>query len=394
VLFVAEAVTLAHVARPLALATALHDEFEIEMACAPRYRQFFPPTLRKVHEIHSMSSPEFLSRLAHGRPLYDLATLRRYVSDELQLLQRLRPDVVVGDFRLSLAVSARQLGIPYVSIANAYWSPYARPRFEMPSHPMARLVGRGIASAVFRVVRPFAFAYHALPMSRLRSQFGLGGIGLDLRRVYTDADYVAYADIPELIPTHGLPASHAYIGPVLWSPPIPDPPWWRSLDRTTPLVYVTLGSSGDPALLPSVVEALAGLGANVAVAAAGASLPANLPPNVHCADYLPGESAARQAQLVVCNGGSPTTQQALAQGVPVLGVPSNMDQFLNMSFIAQRGAGLCIPSDTARASRLRSKAQEMLADPRFRSAAAQIGGEMQAYDAPARLAAILQRAAS
>src|SRR5688500_19493669 len=104
------------------------------MACAPRYREFFPPALAPVHEIHSVSVAEFLSRLAHGRPLYDLATLRRYVSDELRLLERVRPAVVVGDFRLSLAVSARLLHVPYLMLANAYWSPYARPKFELPSH--------------------------------------------------------------------------------------------------------------------------------------------------------------------------------------------------------------------------------------------------------------------
>lgn len=53
----------------------------------------------------------------------------------------------------------------------------------------------------------------------------------------------------------------------------------------------------------------------------------------------------RQAQLVVCNGGSPTTNQAFTHGVPVLGIARNMDQFLNMRAIERYGAGVMLRSD-------------------------------------------------
>src|SRR5581483_395697 len=105
VLFFAEAVTLAHVARPLALASRTDpEEFDIRVACAPRYREFFGSMMRDVLDLHSISVSEFLSRLAHGRPVYDATTLRRYVDEDLCLLEQVKPSVVVGDFRLSLSV--------------------------------------------------------------------------------------------------------------------------------------------------------------------------------------------------------------------------------------------------------------------------------------------------
>jgi UDP:flavonoid glycosyltransferase YjiC (YdhE family) len=57
--------------------------------------------------LHSISSAQFLGALAAGKPVYDVATLQTYVEEDRRLLERLRPDVVIGDFRLSLAVSAR-----------------------------------------------------------------------------------------------------------------------------------------------------------------------------------------------------------------------------------------------------------------------------------------------
>jgi UDP:flavonoid glycosyltransferase YjiC (YdhE family) len=393
VLLILEAVTLAHVARLLAIANKLdREEFEVAVACAPRYRDFFPPNVTDVQEIFSIPSEQFLAALANGRPLYDLATLRHYVSEDIRVLERVKPSVVVGDFRLSLAVSARRMNVPYISLCNAYWSPFARPRFELPSHPLIEAVGRPLASAIFNVARPLAFAYHALPMNRLRREFGLDEWSFDLRRVYTDADYVAYADIPELIPTYDLPKHHSYIGPVLWSPPVSLPIWWDSLGTRLPIVYVTMGSSGDASLLPLIIAALAPLPLNLVISAAGARISFPLPHNVYYAEYLPGELIAKRARLVVCNGGSPTAQQALIEGVPVLGICRNMDQFLNMHFIVARGVGVRLRADELTVMDLQAQARRMLGEAKFHSAAAQLASELGRYDAARRFAALLRAA--
>ena len=48
---------------------------------------------------------------------------------------------------------------------------------------------------------------------------------------------------------------------------------------------------------------------------------------------------------MVCNGGSPTVTQALLAGKPVLGLCSNMDQFLNMRSVEASGAGIMLRAD-------------------------------------------------
>jgi UDP:flavonoid glycosyltransferase YjiC (YdhE family) len=207
---------------------------------------------------------------------------------------------------------------------------------------MLKFTGVKLGQRLFDWVSPFAFRYHALPLNQLRKQYGLPPLGLDLRRVYTDADYTLYADIQELVPTYGLPDSHRYLGALLWSPAVPLPDWWDNLPNDKPVVYVTLGSSGQGRLLPMVLRALANLPVTVIAASAGKGVPADVPRNAYVADYLPGEAAAKRAALVVCNGGSPTSYQALANGKPVIGIPANLDQNLNMQYIHQAGAGLLI----------------------------------------------------
>ena len=370
VLFVAEAVTLAHVGRSVQLASILsHEGIDVELACDPRYARFHGDVDFPVHPIRSIASKVFLDALARGRPVFSTDTLEAYVAEDLALLERSQPDVVVGDFRVSLSVSARVAGIPYVNVTNAYWSPYARPRFRMPSLPFARLIGVNLADEVFRIARPLAFAAHAVPMNRVRRAYGLPALGWDLRRIYCDGDLTLYADIPELIPIFNNPPTHRYVGPVLWSPPVQRPEWWSEATTQEAPIYVSLGSSGQAQLLPMVIETLAPLNRPVIVATAGRGGELPKRAKLWVADFVPGEAIAAKACAVVCNGGSPTCQQALVHGVPVIGVASNLDQLLNMDYIERFGAGILLRADRARADTIREAAQRAIEDSRLRGRA-------------------------
>ncbi|HEV7816710.1 MAG TPA: glycosyltransferase [Janthinobacterium sp.] len=390
ILFIAEGVTLAHVGRPLALAHALDPQrFDIHFACTDGYEFCFKDSGFRHWPIHSISSARFLQALASGKPVYDEATLVRYVEDDLRLLDGLGPDLVVGDFRLSLSVSARLAKVPYVALSNAYWSPYVEQHYRVPNIPLTRIFPIPIADALFRAVRPLAFAMHAQPLNRIRRTFGLASLGPDLRRIYTDADHTAYADIPQLFPAQALPASHSYLGPVIWSPPLAPPPWWDSLPGDKPIVYVTLGSSGQGRLLPRVLQALAPLPLTVLAATAGKASLGPMPPNVYAADFLPGAAAARRAALVVCNGGSPTCQQALAAGVPVLGIAGNLDQFLNMHGVAAAGAGILLRADRLGEAVLQDAVKALLRPSGATEAAKKIALAFSHFESGARFKALL-----
>ena len=390
VLFFAEAVTLAHVARPLALGAALDPaKFEVVLACNPHYSRFFGHLAWPIRSLNSISSERFMNALQRGAPVYDASTLRSYVREDLKLIEELMPDIVVGDFRLSLSISARLSKIPYVTITSAYWSPYSRPYYRVPDLPLTRLAGTVVGQILFNAVRPLAFAFHTRPLNAVRREYGLPSLGLDVRTTYTDADYTLYADIPEMVATHGLPSSHRYIGPVLWSPPGTVPSWWDKLPRDRPLIYVTLGSSGQGRLLPAVVEALAGIPVTAMVAAAGQALPGMLPANVYIADYLPGSEAAARARAVICNGGSPTSHQALAAGVPVLGLASNLDQFLNMEAVVAAGAGVVTRAAEFRFDAFRANVNRLLSNESYAEAAKKVKAWFIQYQSGKRFAELM-----
>lgn len=346
ILFVSESVTLAHIARPIKLSNTLsEDDYEIHFACDNLYKKFLAGLKHSLHTINSMPAEQFKRALAKGTPLYDYATLKNYVEEDLALIDRVKPDLIIGDFRISLAVSARLAKVPYATISNAYWSPYAEALYPTPCLPLTKYLGVTIGSRLFKLAAPIAFKVHALAMRRLHSHYGLAKIELNLRQVYTDADYTLYADIPSLFPLKNQPENHFFIGPVLWSPPVKEPGWWAKIPTDRPIIYISMGSSGSKQALQKIFNALSKEEVIIIASVAGESVSLPQASNFFTADYLDGITAAKLADIVICNGGSLSCQQAFAHGKPVLGIATNMDQFLNMAGVTRANAGLVLRSE-------------------------------------------------
>jgi UDP:flavonoid glycosyltransferase YjiC (YdhE family) len=344
VLFISEAVTLAQVVRLATLARALDPtRFDVHFAASHFDEMIFAGTVFTRTRIHSLAPATVAARVASGRRIYGGRTLRRYVDEERTLLRALGPRLVVGDLRLSLSVSAALERIPYVSLINAYWSPHVvREDFPLPDHPIVNLLGVRLAAHYFPKARPSVF--------------------------------------------------QKYLGPVLWSPPVPLPSWWDALDPRRPTIYVTLGSSGRVDRLPLVVDVAAELGYQVLVATAGRSKLGAVPRHVYVTDYLPGHLAARRAAVVVSNGGSTTGYQALAEGRPILGIAANLDQHLAMTAIQDAGAGLLLRAGTLTREVLAGALRRIVSEPAYTHAAGRLRDEFARWNAPATFARFVDEA--
>ena len=376
VLFFAEGATLAHVVRPLMLAKGLDPtNFDVTL-CRPRnFSKFTSGLTFPVLDLECQDSDFFARRLDRGSPLYDFPTLCRYVDADLALIDSEKPDVIIGDFRLSLSVSARLRSIPYIAICDAYWSPERTLNPPLPVMGFTRYAPIALTEFLFRRIAPLAFRLHAQPLERLRAKFCLPTLGYDLRRCYTDADLRLFANFPALFPDVTLHEKADFIGPIAWSPDFDGDLEFLAGDG--PLTYVSMGSSGNPQIIERIVPILEDHGRRVVIATVGKPLSLKSKrPSTQVFDYLPGSVVCQHASLVVCNGGSPTTNQALSCGVPVLGIAQNMDQFLNMEAITGFGAGSIIRADRAEPFRLRQAIESLITDPKFALQAQTLAGSL------------------
>jgi UDP:flavonoid glycosyltransferase YjiC (YdhE family) len=282
--------------------------------------------------------------------------------------------------RLTLPISAQLEGARCAVLINAYWSPFAKYRAILPEIPITRVLPPRFLGPIYRLTEPITYAIHVGQMNRVRKEFGVPPLPPDLRVMYTEANYVLYADIPEFIPTTGLPAHHYYVGICPWTPPVAKPEWWtRMVDDPKSKVFVTLGSSGPLKALPALLRALEKLPVAVVISTSGRKAP-GLTPAMYQADLLPFTETALASRVVVSHGGSGGLYPAMAAGTPVLGIPSNADQHLSTAVLAENGAGLGVRVEEASEKHLKDALAKLLFDPQYTSAAGRWAEIYARYD--------------
>lgn len=392
VLFVSENVTLAQIVRLVALADTLDPvRYEVHFAASDFPDFIFAGRPWRKWPLYTLPAEKVFKAVEAGKRLYGRGTLGRYIDADRKVIDEVKPDLVVGDLRWSLTVSAPRAGVPHAALINAYWSPNARREaFPLPDHPIVRWLGEDMAARHFPKALPFVFKHFAAPLDHHRAKHGLPRIG-NLLDLLMAGDHVLFADTPGLAPlTRQQPHEH-YLGPVLWAPRAPLPAPWREPAKR-PRVYVTLGSSGLLKLLPATLQALAARPVDVLLSTAGRLELNETPPNVQAVDYVDGDEACKAADVVITNGGSSTGYQALAHGRPVVGIPSNFDQYLASQAMQAAGAGRTIPSRQLTPERLGAELDEVLGKDTYRGAAGTIATEMARYPVSQRFPAFVETA--
>src|SRR5690242_15896869 len=89
VLFVADDVTLAHAVRPMVLAKALRAAgYDVRLAMGGAYGELLCQEGIEAERIASISPAEFQDILWKNQAIYPVERLRRFLADDLRLLER------------------------------------------------------------------------------------------------------------------------------------------------------------------------------------------------------------------------------------------------------------------------------------------------------------------
>jgi UDP:flavonoid glycosyltransferase YjiC (YdhE family) len=392
ILFFAETVTLAHATRASVLAKAFDSTKEEVHLAIGEHPAFIARELELISGLKkydlksSISSDVFLKALAQGKIPHTRELLDRAVKEDLEFIDRIKPDCIVGDFRLSLGVSAALRKIPYVNLTNLIWSPTNRQKFIVPEHPLVRIFGPSIVGAVSPPLRFLSYFFLAKVFNQLRRRHDLKAFG-SLLDVYTQGDLVLYLDPIELFDVAPLLANHFAIGPLFYSADLEVPKELQKLSHERPNILLSMGSSGDLSVLQPIIEGIVDLPVNLIVATAGrsdiaamAAIHKNSKAKIIMVDYLPLSKILPQCALCITNGGSPTGYLAASVGVPVLGVPYNLDQYLSMNAVAEFGAGLLVRSGTATKREIKQAVEDILNMPQFAKKARELTQIFNKYD--------------
>ncbi|MEN3309339.1 MAG: hypothetical protein V7603_5541 [Micromonosporaceae bacterium] len=162
-------------------------------------------------------------------------------------------------------------------------------------------------------------------------------------------------------------------------------PDWLFERQDRPRIAVTLGSLAEQftglAAAEAIIRIAPAVDAEFVLALGDVDLGrlGQLPPNVRAVGWVPLTALLKTCAAVVHHGGGSTTLTSLEAGTPQLVVPTLGDQPINGEAVRDRGVGLTAPAGEVDAALVR----RLLAEERFRTAAAEVRAEMRSLPSPA-----------
>jgi UDP:flavonoid glycosyltransferase YjiC (YdhE family) len=332
------------------------------------------------------------------------------VRDLEEILERFPADAVVNDtaFMGAPLLSERRgtlygtFGISVLTIPSEDTAP-----FGLGILPSASGLGRARNRALNWAVDNVMFRDVMAHYRAMRA-------GLDLpppAKGFFESSFGPYlylqATVPSFeYPRRDLPPQVHFVGPFLPEPPgeFSPPPWWHELEGDRPVVHVTQGTSAtdsDQLIVPAL-KALADEDVLVVATTGGkplASVALYPPPptthlNARVATFLPYYHLLPRVQIMITNAGYGGVQMALAHGIPLVAAGASEDKPEIANRIAWSGVGLNLRTKTPRPEQVRAAVRTLLDDPRYRARASAVRAEIEAHDAPALSADLLERLAS
>lgn len=338
--------------------------------------------------------------------VYTMSELLTYARAEAAYFRRHGVRAVVTGFTLTTLLSSRLAGIPVVTEHNGSWLPPVWEAGLLPvpagaAWPWMRAVPR---RAMRRLVNaaPARVRWYTGPINAAARTLGVEPV--PSMAALTLGDVALLTELPDVV---GVPAEAfgswrvgnrrgyragtrlAVAGPIYARLPIEVPPDIASfLDEPGPRVYVAMTSSPID-LVRGVVRRVAATGARVIVAGTTHEIGDLAGPRVRVAAVLPSHRVMPRVDLAVTTAGQGSMQTAMASGTPVIGIPLQAEQDLNVAVLERLGAARSISRANAPTARLTRMATAMLADVDVRRRAQGVKELYDRVDGAAKAAEII-----
>lgn len=369
ILFLIEAVTAAHLIRVLPLAQSLVKKFRVIIASLE------PPhdLVREFRDIEflplttSVPPKEFLEVLYQGRLPYDESRLRQQLAEDIHIIQRVRPNLVVIDFRLSACLSVPPLGIPLINLQNAFWSPNYLNRSPCPDIPLSRGLGPSLFSLFEKIIwnqtnmiEKLGFLRILRPFNKLRREFHLPPFSR-LQELYSFGTLLLHPDPREFFVGCSSWKS-VFLGPVTSLPRVARAEWIDRLDPQKPTIYVSLGSSGQSEKLLKILPKLVQGPIQWILISKDADVLSLKAENVFTDRFASLPDIVPLLDFAILNGGSAQGYFFLSSGIPFLGIPSNMDQHLFTQILVRHRLAVSLRSEAVNFKDVQEIVQRCLQD--------------------------------
>nr|WP_319491232.1 nucleotide disphospho-sugar-binding domain-containing protein [uncultured Desulfobacter sp.] len=342
--------TISHLSRPLEIAKQMLDfGGRISFAGESCKTKFIAQEGFHVYPLFEVD-PDLLFGNIRNRKIKFISDsiIEKMIRADLSLFDKIKPDLVVSDGRFSVMISAQIAGIRHASVVNgsstAYraipYLPFIKQK-AFDEFPPKGLIPK-LLNPVNLKIEMLMFDNIMCIFKTLSRKYGLHQ-KVTATNCLCGTDLTLIADIPEFFPTLNLPSDYHYIGPITWKAPLSEsfPPWWPPKKQNKTLIYLTMGTTGESGLFQSIYNVLKNMDDVIIVITTGSQSNEiiSVPDKVYVTDFMDGDAIMELCDMVICHGGNGTIYQAMAHGIPVIGIPTIPDQDFNMRRVQALGVG-------------------------------------------------------
>jgi len=401
ILVMIEAVTTAHTTRSLMIAKSLlsmgHEVIIASTKMDNVLKNETPNEIKCVEISGGLSAQEFGLKLYQGKFPYSVQLLKNYVETDYELLSKYQPDIVFGDFRLSLQISSKLANVTYVNLSNIIWSPYANKSQVVPEAPATRLL-KSLGLTIGKKILPMIMKQILKTVNQFRESYGFESL-TSLEQFYSQGDYVAYLDSNKLLSTQVLPNNHLFLTPVIFESKQSSA--FQIKNNSKRKIFITPGSSGNNSVFKKIIKYLSQSNFEIYVAGvskesaeinnkkSGSNWP--LSNNIHYLGFVNLNSVLPLMDLVIANGGSPMSYLSIKNKKPFLNIPSNMDQHLNSQAFDQINVSRTIRSELINKSYVLNACDDLLNNNEIKNRVFELSFSLEQSDLKISLAGLIQK---
>ncbi len=320
ILVVASPNSLSHILKAKSIGKNLADNgHELHYATTPKYAHCF---INRFHPIPDIQETD-LSPFPTFNWYSNEDKIQGCIKSEFNLIQQIKPDLIIGIFRFTTKTAAQLASIPFYSVASGCIMPNQKATLGFYN-------GEENSQSQRYYLKCFnEFATHKL--NKVHKSFGHPYSRNILDQLVGDMTFFwDFTDFYE--PAADYP--HQHIGPIDVSNLIGSHSKFAEIEKCSlPKVLVSLGTCNDnPSFIERITNILLKMGFAVIICTGKSTWVGEKfigDPRVFSYQFLPFKKTLDFCDLVVCHGGQLTLFEAFEKKIPALIFPFHPEQAQN-----------------------------------------------------------------
>jgi UDP:flavonoid glycosyltransferase YjiC (YdhE family) len=337
----------------ITLANLLRDKgHDVMYASGGKYTHIIREKGFPVYPINEISYHQYRRHVDNNNvDFYECALVEHFVDMEMELIQQLKPDVIVTNNRPTIKISAERTNTKVVTIVIPTLTKYYNYDYFIPeNHFLNTIYPFGDANAIMpqsliQLAFKLTMKQWAKNLNKVRKTYGLTPLESYLD-VY-EGDVTLINQTKGITPFKPLPPNYYFLEQALGSTFGNTHSWIDKLDQHRQagqkVIFVSMGSSALKSY-PMVMQAIKDFVVqhkNYVLVSNHVGLQQDgiIEDRMYIESFINAAQILPRADVVVTHGGINTLSECILNQIPVVGVPEQGEQMWNLKYAEHIGAG-------------------------------------------------------